>query len=65
MQGATNGDFTPGLIHPDQMIGGRLLADMERPVVNTRDVHGSEFLRFGDGRVGTTDTAGRFDDESR
>jgi phytoene dehydrogenase-like protein len=25
MQGATNGDFTHGLIHPDQMIGGRLL----------------------------------------
>lgn len=25
MQGATNGDFTHGLIHPEQMIGGRLL----------------------------------------
>jgi phytoene dehydrogenase-like protein len=25
MQGATNGDFTHGLIHPDQMLGGRLL----------------------------------------
>jgi phytoene dehydrogenase-like protein len=25
MQGATNGDFTHGLIHPDQMIGSRLL----------------------------------------
>ncbi len=25
MQGATNGDFTHGLIHPDQMIGGRLM----------------------------------------
>jgi phytoene dehydrogenase-like protein len=25
MQGATNGDFTHGLIHPDQMVGGRLL----------------------------------------
>ncbi len=23
---ATNGDFTHGLIHPEQMIGGRLLA---------------------------------------
>ncbi|MGC4118748.1 MAG: NAD(P)/FAD-dependent oxidoreductase [Myxococcales bacterium] len=26
MHGATNGDFTHGLIHPEQMIGGRLLA---------------------------------------
>jgi phytoene dehydrogenase-like protein len=25
MQGATNGDFTHGLVHPEQMIGGRLL----------------------------------------
>jgi phytoene dehydrogenase-like protein len=25
MQGATHGDFTHGLIHPEQMIGGRLL----------------------------------------
>jgi len=25
MQGATNGDFTHGLIHPEQMVGGRLL----------------------------------------
>ncbi|MBI4515685.1 MAG: NAD(P)/FAD-dependent oxidoreductase [Deltaproteobacteria bacterium] len=25
MHGATNGDFTHGLIHPEQMIGGRLL----------------------------------------
>jgi phytoene dehydrogenase-like protein len=25
MQGATNGDFTHGLIHPEQMLGGRLL----------------------------------------
>ncbi|HVN83797.1 MAG TPA: NAD(P)/FAD-dependent oxidoreductase [Candidatus Binatia bacterium] len=25
MQGATNGDFTHGLIHPEQMIGGRML----------------------------------------
>jgi phytoene dehydrogenase-like protein len=25
MQGATNGDFTHGLIHPEQMMGGRLL----------------------------------------
>lgn len=25
MMGATNGDFTHGLIHPEQMIGGRLL----------------------------------------
>src|SRR6185369_17273545 len=25
MQGETNGDFTHGLIHPEQMIGGRLL----------------------------------------
>jgi phytoene dehydrogenase-like protein len=25
MQGATNGDFTHGLLHPEQMIGGRLL----------------------------------------
>ena len=25
MQGATNGDFTHGLIHPEQMIGGRRL----------------------------------------
>ena len=25
MQGATNGDFTHGLIHPDQMLGARLL----------------------------------------
>jgi phytoene dehydrogenase-like protein len=25
MQGATNGDFTHGLIHPDQMIGGRMV----------------------------------------
>jgi phytoene dehydrogenase-like protein len=25
MQGATNGDFTHGLIHPEQMIAGRLL----------------------------------------
>jgi len=25
MHGATNGDFTHGLIHPDQMIGGRTL----------------------------------------
>ena len=33
MQGATNGDFTHGLIHPEQMIGGRLLV----PGLGARD----------------------------
>ena len=44
--------------------GAAALADMERPVVNTRVVHGSVSVPRACKRVGTTDAAGRFDDES-
>jgi phytoene dehydrogenase-like protein len=39
MQGATNGDFTHGLIHPDQMIGGRLLVPGSAHATPIRDLY--------------------------
>jgi len=38
MQGATNGDFTHGLIHPEQMIGGRLLVPGSAHATPIRDL---------------------------
>jgi phytoene dehydrogenase-like protein len=38
MQGATNGDFTHGLIHPEQMIGGRLLVPGSAHATPVRDL---------------------------
>ena len=51
MQGATNGDFTHGLIHPEQMIGGRLLVpglgarDADRGALSVRRVLSSRARR--------------------
>jgi phytoene dehydrogenase-like protein len=39
MQGATNGDFTHGLIHPEQMIGGRLLVPGSAHATPIRDLY--------------------------
>src|SRR5262245_48096730 len=39
MQGATNGDFTHGLIHPDQMIGARLLVPGSAHATPIRDLY--------------------------
>jgi phytoene dehydrogenase-like protein len=39
MQGATNGDFTHGLIHPEQMIGGRLLVSGSAHRTPIRDLY--------------------------
>jgi len=38
MHGATNGDFTHGLIHPEQMIGGRLLVPGSAHAAPIRDL---------------------------
>jgi phytoene dehydrogenase-like protein len=39
MQGATHGDFTHGLIHPEQMIGGRLLVPGSAHATPIRDLY--------------------------
>lgn len=39
MQGATGGDFTHGLIHPQQMIGGRLLVRGSAHATPIRDLY--------------------------
>lgn len=39
MQGATNGDFTHGLIHPEQMVGGRLLVPGSAHATPIRDLY--------------------------
>jgi phytoene dehydrogenase-like protein len=39
MQGATNGDFTHGLIHPEQMLGGRLLVPGSAHATSIRDLY--------------------------
>jgi phytoene dehydrogenase-like protein len=39
MQGATNGDFTHGLIHPEQMDGGRLLVPGSAHATPIRDLY--------------------------
>jgi phytoene dehydrogenase-like protein len=39
MQGATHGDFTHGLIHPEQMVGGRLLVPGSAHATPIRDLY--------------------------
>lgn len=39
MHGATNGDFTHGLVHPEQMIGGRLLVQGSAHATPIRDLY--------------------------